>query len=227
MPRVKTSHLKSNPCSLDGSTSSDTEDLYLTQDTLRQNSMLKKELLIMQAVPASLFEMELFSPLPLSFVYKIKPKLSTIHWGYDCIQSLMIPTSKGSEKLKCKNHFLVNSRAADVLMKQHILKTSLSEIQGLCELHVFIYWKTAVLSTSFTIQPLVLPYLIVQQASSSTLVSSRLRDEKKYVNKHCLLSFQFIPGSCCTDHRVMLLALKFLVSQTCWKLLPFTLWFHV
>lgn len=112
-------------------------------------------------------------------------------------------------------------------LKQHILKTSLSEIQGLCELHVFIYWKTAVLSTSFTIQPLVLPYLIVQQASSSTLVSSRLRDEKKYVNEHCFLSFQFIPGSCCTDHRVVLLALKFLVSQMFWKMLPFTLWFNV
>jgi len=98
--------------------------------------MLKKQLFIMQAVPASFLEMELFSPLPL--VYKIKTKLKTIHWVYDCIQPLRAPCSKGSEKSLIKTAGITCLKTAEQQMylpKWHVLTTSILQIISYMCLH--------------------------------------------------------------------------------------------
>lgn len=81
-------------------------------------------------------------PLPLSFVYKIKTKLKTIHWFYDCIQLLQAPSWKGSEKSLIKTSRIASLKTADQQMyspKWHVLMTSILQIQDLSELCVLAY----------------------------------------------------------------------------------------
>lgn len=119
VPRVKTSHLQSNPSSFEGSTSSDTEDLYLTQYAFQRAAACWRSncLSCRLFLPTSL-RWSYFLPSPLSFVYDIKPKLNTIHWDYDCIQPLQAPSSKGSEKkLRHQESLPYKQGAADTLTK--------------------------------------------------------------------------------------------------------------
>lgn len=52
---------------------------------------------------------------------------------------------------------------------------------------------------------------------------------KKLTKCNTAIQFPILPDSSCIDYRAMteVVTLKFPVSQTCWKMLPFTFWFNV
>lgn len=100
--------------------------------------MLRKQLFIMQAIPANI-GMQLFFPIPLSFVYKVKTILKTLPWVYGCVQPLWASSLKGSERNLTATSSITSLKPAEQQLdspKQHILTVSVLQIQDVYKLCV-------------------------------------------------------------------------------------------